>query len=87
MNVSPISFGYGQPMNGVHTFIMQSAENRDRVMDDFQKNLAAGIAPDILFRQIMDYYGYTAADFTDNDMEKITRKVESVMESSADNYF
>ena len=82
-NVNPISFESGQPQNGYQTFVMQSAENTDQVIKDFEANIGPGVNPNVLLKNIMDYYQYTSADFTDTDMEKINRKVEKIANASA----
>lgn len=64
--------------NGMQGMIMQSAENADNVIADFEEAIAKGYNPNLIINQILANRGLTEADFTESDILRINRKVESV---------
>lgn len=64
--------------NGVQGMIMQSSENADNVIADFEEAIAKGYNPNFIIDQILENRGLTEADFTDSDILRINRKVESI---------
>lgn len=73
------SFGiYDGRLNGIDTMIMDSAQNADNVINDFEKAFAAGMNPNNLLTEILDDRNLTIEDFTDQDIQRVNRKVEQI---------
>lgn len=65
-------------VNGAQVAIMQSEENADHVIEDFEKAFNAGLNPNDVLREVMTSRNLTEHDFTDTDIERINRKVEKI---------
>lgn len=72
---------YGDKINGMQTVIMQSAENADKVVSDFDKYFMAGLDPNMVIQKIMDINNFTNSDFTESDIHRINKKIESIYKS------
>jgi hypothetical protein len=65
-------------VNGMQAMIMQSQENLERVLPDFEAAIAAGYNPNDVKDQIFDQYNLTDDDFTDFDAKLLVQKVEAM---------
>lgn len=65
-------------INGAEVFILQSAENTDKVVKDFEQVYSAGMDPNTVFSKVLDNCNLSKSDFTDLDIARINRKVESI---------
>lgn len=72
---------YGDKINGMQTAVMQSAENVDKVINDFDKYFLAGLDPNVVIQKVMDINNFSEADFTDSDISRINKKIESIYKS------
>jgi hypothetical protein len=78
--INPIgNFGiYDGRLNGIDTMIMDSSQNADNVINDFEKAFMAGMNPNNLLTEILDNRNLTVNDFTDQDIQRVNRKVEQI---------
>lgn len=65
-------------INGAEVMIMQSAENADNVINDFEKAFSAGMDPNNVVNQIMRERHLSSSDFTEFDMVRMKRKIEAI---------
>ncbi len=72
---------YGNKINGMQTAVMQSAENANKVINDFDKYFLAGLDPNVVIQKVMDINNFSEADFTDSDISRINKKIESIYKS------
>lgn len=72
----------GNSVNGFKTMIMQSSENVDTVVNDFEKALAAGLDPNAALRKAMDDNHLTDDDFTNSDINRVNKKIEEIYRSN-----
>lgn len=71
--------GGGAPrINGMEVMIMQSSENADKVIADFEEAIAKGYDPNKVIDQILTNRGLKESDFTDSDIKRINRRVEAI---------
>lgn len=69
---------YGDKINGTQCFIMQSAENADKVIADFEEGIARGLDPNSIIDTVLANRGLTEKDFTDSDINRINKRVEAI---------
>ena len=69
---------YNNEINGIQTFIMQSAENADNVIADFEEAIAKGYNPNSVIDIILSNRGLTEEDFTNSDIKRINKRVEAI---------
>lgn len=69
-------------VNGMQTMIMQSQENLERVLPDFEAAIAAGYNPNDVKDQIFQKYNFTESDFTDFDAKTLVSKVEQMYKAN-----
>ena len=81
-SVSGINFANGVyhngRVNGAEVAILQSSENADNVISDFEKAFMAGMDPNMVIRKVLDDRHLTNEDFTDSDIVRVNRKIESI---------
>lgn len=58
--------------------ILQSHENLQKVLPDFQAAIDAGYDPNLVKDQIFAKYHITDSDFMDSDARKLIRQVEAM---------
>lgn len=85
-SISNLDFAHGAynniGVNGAQAAIMQSAEDADHVIEDFEKAFNAGLNPNDVLREVLASRNLTEKDFTDTDIERINRKVEKIYKSA-----
>lgn len=69
-------------VNGMQAMIMQSQENLERVLPDFEAAIAAGYNPNDVKDQIFQKYNLTESDFTDFDAKTLVSKVEQMYKAN-----
>ena len=81
LSVSGINFANGVyhngKINGIEVAIMQSAENADNVINDFEKAIMAGMNPNQAIDKVLKNRNLTAEDFTITDLTRINRRIEA----------
>lgn len=65
-------------VNGAEVHIMQSSQNADDLISDFEAVFRAGMDPNNVIGQIMHDRHLTEADFTDMDIARVNRKIEAI---------
>ena len=65
-------------INGIEVAILQSAENADNVVNDFEKAFAAGMDPNQTLKRVLDDRRLSEDDFTALDIMKVNRKIEAI---------
>lgn len=65
-------------LNGMSLMIMQSAENADKVISDFEEAIARGLNPNSVIDDVLAKRGLSESDFTDEDILRINRRVEAI---------
>ena len=78
-SIRPIGSGYG--LNGQDVMIMQSSANADIVIREFQKVMSENMDPNVVIRKVLEDNNLSEADFTDQDITRINRKIESIYKS------
>lgn len=78
-SIHPIGSGYG--LNGQDVMIMQSSANADIVIREFQKVMSENMDPNVVIRKVLEDNNLSEADFTDQDITRINRKIESIYKS------
>ena len=58
--------------------IMESSAKADNVIRDFEQALSAGMDPNQVIDEVLKNRHYSESDFTDMDINRINRKVESI---------
>ena len=64
--------------NGMQAMIMQSQENLDKVLEDFETAIAAGLNPNDVKDEILAKRKLKESDFTTFDIAILNRKVEAM---------
>ena len=82
-NISNINFtngvyGLNGRVNGTEVMIMESSAKADNVIRDFEQALFAGMDPNQVIDEVLKNRHYSESDFTDMDINRINRKVESI---------
>lgn len=81
-SVSGINFANGvyhnNKINGAEVAILQSSENADNVISDFEKVFMAGMDPNVVIRKVMNDRNLSDKDFTDTDITRVNRKIEAI---------
>jgi len=82
-NISNINFtngvyGLNGRINGTEVMIMESSAKADNVIRDFEQALSAGMDPNQVIDEVLKNRHYSESDFTDMDINRINRKVESI---------
>ena len=82
-NISNINFtngvyGLNGRVNGTEVMIMESSAKADNVIRDFEQALSAGMDPNQVIDEVLKNRHYSESDFTDMDINRINRKVESI---------
>ena len=78
-NITPINTNF--PMNGRDIMIMQSSANAELVIKEFEKIIEESMDPNVVIRKVLDDHNLSEADFTDNDIARINRKIEAIYKS------
>lgn len=84
INFSNGVYGSNGGVNGAEVFLLQSSENADTVISDFERLYYAGLDPNNLFENIMRNRNLTRKDFTDRDAARVKRRVEEIYKSTED---
>ena len=71
-------YGSNGNINGAEVFLLQSAENAENVINDFEKAFHNGLNPYTTFEEILASRRLSASDFTSSDMRKVERRVEEI---------
>ena len=79
--LNPISFNPFNP-NGFTTYVMQSAESADAVINTFEQAFAAGMNSDEALTYALQSNGIRQENLTFTDIERINRKVEAISGST-----
>ena len=74
-------YGPNNKINGLEAYIMDSSTKADRVIKDFEEKLTPGMDPNTLIDQILRDRHISENEFTETDINRINRKVESVYKS------
>lgn len=69
---------YNGKVNGAEVMIMQSSQNADTVISDFEAAFRAGMDPNNVIEKIMRDRNLSNSDFTDNDIARVNRKIEAI---------
>lgn len=69
-------------VNGAEVFLLQSSENADKVISDFEKAIAAGLNPNTVIDTVLKNNNLSEEDFTATDIRRINRKVEALWRAS-----
>lgn len=69
---------YPDKINGMSVAVMQSAENADKVISDFEEAIARGVNPNNVIEEVLSRRGLTESDFTNSDILRINRRVEAI---------
>ena len=72
-------------LNGMELMIMESSAKADNVIKDFEKVLQAGMDPNQVIDKVLKDRHYSETDFTDMDINRINRKVESIYKTVNNN--
>lgn len=68
----------GQPLNGMTTYVMNSDEKADEVIDNFKNAVNAGIGFDEALRTALRDARMSMDDFTAQDQIRIKRKIKEI---------
>ena len=71
----------GMGQNGFMNMIMQSDEDTQRVITEFDKRISElghAVPPALVFKDVLDDLGIREKDLTHADRERIKRKIEEV---------
>ena len=69
-------------LNGFTTYVMDSSEKADEIIDYFEKAIAAGIESDEALKQALRNSKVALNDLTYIDRNRVERKVEEVASNS-----
>lgn len=72
----------GMGSNGFMNQIMQSQQNADTLIKDFEDAIAAGYNPNEIKDEVFAKRHLTEGDLTYNDQQRLIRKVEAAWKSA-----
>lgn len=75
-------YGNNGRVNGLEAMAMQSAEDADKVIEDFAEIIKVELSPYAALDQAFERNNVTENDFTDFDLERIKRKVNAIYKSA-----
>ena len=71
---------HGENRSGI-CLAMQSQQNVDILIKDFEQAIAAGYNPNVVIEQVFRNRGINENDLTDSDKRRLERKVEQIYQS------
>lgn len=71
----------GMGNNGFMNYVMQSQQNTDMLIHDFEQLIAAGYNPNTIKEQAFANRGISESDLTDLDKKRLQRKVEEIYQA------
>lgn len=64
--------------NGYMNYIMQSQQNVNTIIKDFENALSAGCDPNLVLQQVFEKRGIREYDLTATDKKKLERRVQEI---------
>ena len=64
--------------NGYMNYIMQSQQNVNTIIKDFENALSAGCDPNLVLQQVFEKRGIKEYDLTTTDKKKLERRVQEI---------
>ena len=76
----------GMGKNGFMNQIMQSQQDTDTLIQDFEAAIAAGYNPNDIKQQIFEARGMSEDDLTYNDKQRLIKKIEAAWKSHEEEF-